>query len=56
MKSIGADYYVIKSSDLTELKTKIAVALGEQFGLQVMMADFLKYLMNVNECEEDLRC
>jgi DNA-binding response OmpR family regulator len=27
MKSIAADYYVIKSFDLTELKTKIAMAL-----------------------------
>ena len=27
MKSIAADYYVIKSFDLTELKTKIAIAL-----------------------------
>ena len=27
MKSIAADYYVIKSFDLTELKTKISMAL-----------------------------
>ena len=27
MKSIAADHYVIKSFDLTELKTKIAAAL-----------------------------
>ena len=27
MKSIAADYYVIKSFDITELKTKIAMAL-----------------------------
>ena len=27
MKSIAADYYVIKSFDLTELKSKIAMAL-----------------------------
>ena len=27
MKSISADYYVIKSFDLTELKSKIALAL-----------------------------
>ena len=29
MKSIAADYYVIKSFDLTELKTKIAMAIEE---------------------------
>jgi len=28
MKSIAADFYVIKSFDLTELKNKIAMALG----------------------------
>jgi len=27
MKSIAADYYVIKSFDLSELKSKIAIAL-----------------------------
>ena len=32
MKSIAADYYVIKSFDLTELKTKIAKALEGSAG------------------------
>jgi two-component system response regulator (stage 0 sporulation protein F) len=32
MKSIAADYYVIKSFDLTELKTKIAMALETSSG------------------------
>ncbi|MBN1103796.1 MAG: response regulator [Deltaproteobacteria bacterium] len=32
MKSIAADYYVIKSFDLTELKSKIAMALETSSG------------------------
>jgi len=28
LKSIAADYYVVKSVDLTELKNKVALALG----------------------------
>jgi len=29
LKSIAADYYVVKSVDLTELKTKVAMALSK---------------------------
>lgn len=29
LKSIAADYYVVKSVDLTELKSKVALALGK---------------------------
>ena len=30
MKSIAADFYVVKSFDLTELKKKIAIAIGTE--------------------------
>ena len=30
MKSVAADYYVVKSGDLTELKTRINMALGDR--------------------------
>lgn len=32
LKSIAADYYVVKSVDLSELKSKVALALGKAAG------------------------
>jgi two-component system response regulator (stage 0 sporulation protein F) len=39
LKSIAADYYVVKSSDLRELKRKIKMAFesGEQFQSRTML-------------------
>jgi len=34
LKSIAADYYVVKSVDLTELKTKVALAMAKSLQLQ----------------------
>ena len=39
MKSISADYYVIKSFDLTELKNKIALALESRAEVEVEEED-----------------
>jgi len=34
LKSIAADYYVVKSVDLSELKTKVALAMAKSLQLQ----------------------